>query len=137
METVTVSRTVDAAPERVRELVADVEPFMIAGGFTDVTVEDGVVHLENQLGFATMTLTVALRDDGAALSFVQQEGMFDEMDARYEVEPDGDRSRVVATTDFELGTTVVGDLLDGTIVRRQRIREIEGQFDYLEDELAE
>jgi hypothetical protein len=120
----------------VRELVADAEPFMLAGGFDEVTVDGDEMRLENQLGFATMSLTLELRDDGAALSFEQREGIFDEMETTYEVEPTDDGSRVVATTDFELGTSVVGDLLDGTIIRRQRVREIESQFDYLAEEVA-
>lgn len=135
MQTVTVSRRFDAPPDRVRPLVADAEPFMLAGGFDSVTVDGDVVELENRLGFATMELVVERRDDDAALSFDQREGMFDEMSTTYAVEPADGGARVVATTEFELGASVVGDLLDATVVRRQRVREIEAQLDYLADEL--
>lgn len=137
METVTVSRRIDAPPERVREAMADTEAFMLAGGFDDATVEEDTVELENTVGFATMTLVLDRVEGNADFNYEQGEGVFDEMTTSYDATPADDGTRVCAVTEFELGTSVIGDVLDSTVIRRQRISEIESQFDYLEDELAE
>ncbi|MFC7197038.1 hypothetical protein ACFQL4_24315 [Halosimplex aquaticum] len=50
MQSVTVSRRVDAPPERVRAAMGDLERFMLAAGFTEVTVDGDEMHLENQVG---------------------------------------------------------------------------------------
>lgn len=133
MQTVTLTREVAAEPSAVRDVLADVEGFTVAGGFDEVTVDDGIVEIENKMGLATMTLTLELVETDAALALRQRDGIFDEMETRYEVEPADEGSRVIATTDFELGRSVIGDILDATVVRRQRTRELEAQFDYLQE----
>jgi hypothetical protein len=40
---------------------------------------------------------------------------------------------VRATTEFELGVTVIGDALDSTVIERQRRKELTAQFDWLEE----
>jgi len=137
MERVTRSLELDAPAEEVRPLVADAEPFTAAGGFDEVVVDGDRMHLENRLGLATVELDLRLRDDGAALSYEQVEGMFEEMWTTYEVEADGDGSVVTATTEFALTDGMLGDVLDATIIRRQRAREIDGQFEYLRERLGE
>jgi carbon monoxide dehydrogenase subunit G len=137
MARVTRTLELDAPVEAVRPLVADAEPFTAAGGFDDVTVDGDRMHLENRLGLATVELDLRLRDDDVALSYEQVDGMFEEMWTTYEVEAEGDGSVVTATTEFALTDGVLGDVLDATIIRRQRGREIDGQFEYLREQLGE
>jgi hypothetical protein len=153
MEQVTVSRNVDAPPDAVREAMGDLEWFMRAAEFTDVTVEgdsearsdsDGraapgdVVTVENRVGFATLSLTVeVVEDEEAALCYEQREGIFEEMTTRYLVEPDGEGAEVTAFTEFSLGRGVVGSALDATLVSRQRRSELVAQLDALQSRLAD
>jgi carbon monoxide dehydrogenase subunit G len=132
MQTVSLSRDLDAPPEAVREAMWDLEPFMRAGGFDEVTVDGDEVRLVNHVGFAELTLTLAVSDppDGT-LAYEQVDGVFESMRTVYEVTPTDGGCRVTATTGFALDVALVGDLLDGTIISRQRKREFEGQFDYL------
>lgn len=133
MQTVTVTREVAADPAAVEAVLADVGPFTEAGGFNDVTVDGDVVELENRVGLATMRLTLERVEGDAELLLEQRDGIFDEMRASYDVEPIEGGSRVTASTDFELGASVVGDVLDATVIRRQRTKELEGQLDYLQE----
>jgi len=135
MARVTRTLELDAPPEEVRPLVADAEPFTAAGGFDGVTVDGDRMALRNRLGLATVELEVRLREDDAALSYEQVDGLFEAMWTTYEVEPSGDGSVVTATTEFSLTDGVVGDVLDATLIRRQRNREIDGQFEYLRERL--
>lgn len=136
MQTVTVTREVAADPSAVEQVLADVGPFTEAGGFDEVTVDGDVVELENRVGLATMTLTLERIEDDADLALRMRDGIFSEMEARYDVEPTDEGSLVTATTDFELGKSVVGDFLDATVIRRQRTKELEAQMDYLEEQVG-
>ena len=137
MQTVTVSRRVDAPPEQVRAAMDDLEAFMLAAGFTEVTVDGETLHLENQVGLATVTLDLRLVDGEADLAYEQADGFFETMDTEYRVEAVDGGSEVTATTDFELDVALVGQILDATVIKRQRRHELESQFDWLEDEVAE
>jgi hypothetical protein len=131
MTTVSVTRRLDAAPEAVRDAIADHEAFMAAGGFDEVAVEDGHIHLTNRVGIATIDLDLAVVDAAdAALAYEQREGIFEEMYTEYRVRPDDGGSEVRARTTFTLGG-ILGDALDATVIKRQRRREITAQFDYL------
>jgi len=135
MESVTVSRRVGASPERVREVMGDVEAFMLAAGFTEVEVDGPDVHLENQVGLATVTLDLRLVErEGAALAYEQAEGFFERMDTVYTVEAVDGGSEVTATTEFALDVALVGEILDSTVIKRQRTSELEQQFDWLASE---
>lgn len=137
MESVTVSRRLDAPPAAVREVVEDVEPFMAAGGFTDVTVEGARVDIENRLGLATLRLELEIvRNEDGVLLLEQRAGLFDHMMTRYSVSEDGEGSRLSATTEFELGGSLIGKAMDSWVVRRQRVSELESQFDYVEEQVA-
>jgi hypothetical protein len=137
MAQVTVTRRVDAQPESVRAAIEEVEWFMRAAEFTDVTVEDGTIVIENRVGLATLTLTVdVVEDAAAALAYEQREGLFTEMTTRYVVEAAGEASEVTATTEFELGRGVVGSALDATLVSRQRRSELTSQLDALVERFA-
>jgi carbon monoxide dehydrogenase subunit G len=138
MQTVTISRRVDAAPDRVRDLMDDLEGFMLAAGFTDVTVNGDEMHLENQVGLATVELGLRLveRDD-AALAYEQSEGFFETMTTVYTLESVDGGTEVTASTDFALDLALVGAVLDATVIKRQRRKELEMQFDWLEAQVAE
>lgn len=139
MNTVTVSRHLDASPEAVRERVSDVEPFVRAGGFDEVLVDGDRIELTNRVGIATIELTLERFDaDDAVLAYRQREGIFEEMTTRYTVESraDGEGCTVAGTTTFAVDVALVGDLMDATVVERQRRRELNAQFDWLEAELA-
>lgn len=136
MQTVSVSRTLDAGVEAVRAAIDDLGPFMQAGGFTEATVDGDEIHLRQELGLGQIELHLDIVDDAdAALAYEQREGIFREMRTRYEVEAVDEGTRVTATTEFELGG-VVGSVLDATVVKRKRRQELTAQFDYLEAELG-
>ncbi|QPV64953.1 SRPBCC family protein [Halosimplex litoreum] len=136
MQTVTVSRRLDASPERVRAAMDDLEAFMLAAGFTEVALDGETMHLENQVGLATVTLDLRLVDDESDLAYEQADGFFETMDTVYHVEPVDGATEVTATTDFELDVALVGQILDATVIKRQRRHELESQFDWLEAEVA-
>lgn len=138
MQTVTVSRMIGAPADAVRDGIVDVEPFMRAAGFDDVTVEGDEIRLENRVGIATIQLTLERVDDPeAVLAYEQREGIFESMRTVYRVADAGaEGTRVEAATDFSLDVALVGDLLDATIIRRQRRKELEAQFDHLEATLG-
>jgi len=138
MQSVTVSRRVDADPDRVRELMDDLEGFMLAAGFTDVTVAGDEMHLENQVGLATVELDLRVVERGdAALAYEQADGFFETMTTVYHLEPVDGATEVTASTDFALDLALVGAVLDATVIKRQRRKELEMQFDWLEEQVAE
>ncbi|WP_251343624.1 SRPBCC family protein [Haloplanus halophilus] len=134
METVSVSRTIAAPESTLRDAITDVEPFMRTAGFDEVVVEGDEIRLTNRVGIAELQLTLGLLDlDDAVLAYEQREGMFESMRTVYRLEDAGEAGvRVTATTDFALDVSLVGDLLDATVVARQRRRELDAQFDSLE-----
>jgi carbon monoxide dehydrogenase subunit G len=137
MNSVTVSRHVAAPPDAVRERMHDVAQFMRAGGFDEVAVDGQRLELVNGVGIATSELTLELfEEDGSALAYRQRDGIFEEMVTRYTVEPTDGGSEVTATTEFAIDVALVGDLMDATIIKRQRRKELTAQFDWLEAEFA-
>lgn len=138
MNSVSVSRTVAASPDAVRQKIRDVGPFMRAADFDDVVVDDGLVVLTNGVGIATIELTLELFDDAdSVLAYRQQEGIFDEMVTHYSVVPTDGGTEVTATTEFQIDVALVGALMDATIIKRQRKKELTAQFDWLQAELGE
>lgn len=133
METVTVTRHIDAPRSAVEALVADVEVFMAAGGFDEVElVDDRTLRIARHLGLGRIELHLDLLDDPEAdLAYRQREGIFEAMTTRYSLEAAGGGVEVSATTEFAVGG-LVGRVLDATVIKRQRRRELEAQFDYLE-----
>lgn len=132
MQTVSVSRTLGAAPERVREEMTDLEAFMLAAGFTDVTVDGDHLHIENRVGLATVELDLTVVErEGAALAYEQRDGFFERMDTVYTLEPTDSGTEITATTEFALDLALVGAILDATVIKRQRRHELTAQFDWL------
>lgn len=137
MNSITVSRVVDAPPEKVRELVVDAGPFMRAAGFDDATVEGTALSIQNSVGLATIELECEIVDKDCVLAYEQREGIFESMETRYELAEHEDGTEITATTEFAVDVALVGELLDATVIKRQRKKELTAQFDYLEAELAE
>lgn len=136
MQTVSVSRTLSADADAVREAMGDLERFMQAGGFSEAVVDGDTIALRQNLGLARIELDLEVVDDAdAELAYEQREGIFNEMRTRYELEAVEAGTRITATTEFELGG-VVGSVLDATIVKRKRRSELDSQFDWLEDAVA-
>lgn len=132
METVTVDRTIDAPEPVVRDHVTDLQPFMEAAGFDGVTVDGDEFEIVNSVGLLTIELTLRVLDSEAVLAYRQVDGIFEEMVTRYDTERRGESTLVTATTEFALDIDVVGAILDGTVIARQRRKELTSQFDYLE-----
>jgi hypothetical protein len=131
METVSVSRTFDASPQAVRDEMQAVEPFMVGAGFDEVRRDGERLQIENSVGLLTISLDLRLLDTDDTLAYEQVDGIFEEMETRYRLEPAADGVTVTATTEFALDVALVGSLLDSTIITRQRRRELTNQFDYL------
>ena len=132
MARVTVRRELDADAETVRERMHDLEPFMRAAGFDEVRREGSRVEIGNEVGPITIELTLELYDDpGSELAYRQVEGIFEEMTTTYTVTEAGERTVVEAETEFALDAAIVGSFLDATVIKRQRRRELNAQFDYL------
>lgn len=137
MESVTISRTFEATPDAIRDAMNDIGPFTKAAGFDDVTVDGTRTDVANQVGIATLELTLRLLENHSSdRAYEQQEGIFEEMTTEYEVSETEDRSEVTATTVFALDVALVGDVLDSTIIKRQRQKELTAQFDWLEQQVA-
>ncbi|GAA0722022.1 carbon monoxide dehydrogenase subunit G [Halorubrum trapanicum] len=137
MNSVTLSRTIDAPPETVRDAMDDLGPFVRSSGFDDVSVDGETVRVANDVGLAAIELTLEVVDDpDADLAYEQREGIFEAMRTAYVVTPTGAGSEVTATTEFALDVALVGDLLDATVIERQRRTELSAQFDWLEDRCA-
>ena len=136
MTRVTNSRQLDGSPSIVREVIVDdLAAFLAAGGYDSVEVDGDRIELANQIGFATLELTLQLDPDAdAILAFEAVSGIFDRMRTEYTVTETDSGSEITAWTDFTLGG-VIGSALDETLITRQRNREFDQQFDYLAAEL--
>lgn len=133
MQSVTVTRELDADAEQIRTAITDVGEFMRAAGFDEVTVDGDVVTIANSVGLATIELVLKLVEaPDAVLAYEQREGIFEEMVTWYYVSETADGVEVRATTEFELQARLIGPLLDATVINRQRRVELNAQFDYLE-----
>jgi hypothetical protein len=131
MASVTRSRFLQADPGAVeRAITDDVVAFVEAAGYDSVSVRDDRFEVERRLGLATLSLTLRPLDDDATLAFEQESGLFEDLSMRYAVEETAGGSELTAQTEFTLGG-VAGSVLDETLVRRQRRRELDDQFDYV------
>ncbi len=138
METISLSRSLSASPGAVRELVQDVEPFMRAAGFSTVEVEGNELTIGKGFALASIELELQLLDEpDTVLAYEQRDGIFEEMWTGYTIEPTDEGCEITATTDFALDIGGVGAILDGTVIKRQRSKELTAQFDYLAAETGE
>lgn len=117
--------------------MADLGPFMASAGFDEVAVDGDTLEVANRVGVATIELTLEVIDDDAHLAYRQRDGIFEEMETRYVVAAADGGSEVTATTEFALDVALVGDVLDATVIKRQRRKELSAQFDWLESTTGE
>jgi hypothetical protein len=115
----------------------DLKPFMEAAGFDEVRVEGDIITITNHVGLLTIELDLRVVDSDCVLAYEQVDGIFETMETRYTLSEGDGTVTVTATTDFALDVAMVGSILDGTIISRQRKKELTGQFDYLESIAAE
>lgn len=109
MQTASVSRSVDAPPAAVRDVLAETGPSVRAAGFDEVTVDGSTVEVRKRVGLAELSLTLeAVADPDAAVVHEQREGVFPAMRTTYAVEAADGGSTVTATTEFALDVPVVG-----------------------------
>jgi hypothetical protein len=144
MQSVSFSREIAAPEESVREAILDLEPFMRAADFEEVTVTDatfaggrvtgGRIGIANGVGFLRIELSLSVVDrPGAVLAYEQREGIFETMTTEYRLGEGSEGTAVDVRTAFALDASFVGPLLDATVIRRQRRREVESQFDHLRE----
>lgn len=133
MQSVTCTRHLEAPADAVESAILDIEPFMLASGFDEVDVDGETVRVANEMGIATIELVLELVEaPDAVLAYEQRDGIFEEMRTTYRVSETPDGCEVVATTAFALDVALVGSLLDATVIKRQRRKELDAQFDWLE-----
>jgi carbon monoxide dehydrogenase subunit G len=138
MQSVTLTRTIDAQPAAVVDAMHDLEPFMLAAGFDEVTVDGETIRVANAVGIAEIVLVLELIDDpDGVLAYEQREGIFEEMVTRYSLVETADGTEVTATTEFAMDVAIVGGVLDATVIKRQRRKELAAQLDWLEEECGE
>lgn len=136
METIELTHTIDAPRESVASAIDDLEPFMRAAGFDEVTLDGDELTIAKAVGLLRISLDLELFDDGdTVLAYRQVEGIFEDMETRYWLAGGDDGTTVRVETIFGLDAPG-GSLLDATVIKRQRTKEIEGQFDYLDERLA-
>jgi hypothetical protein len=59
------------------------------------------------------------------------------MQTTYTVTETATGSEVTAATEFALDVAVIGEILDATVIKRQRRKELSAQFDWLDDRLSD
>jgi hypothetical protein len=106
---------------------------MAAAGFDEVTLDGDEITIVNGIGFAAIELDLTLVDrPDAELASEQADGIFEAMWTTYESTGADDGTGVTATTEFSLDVAVVG-----AVIERQRRRELNAQFHWLERLVAE
>lgn len=138
MNSVTLTRAFETTPDEVREAMNDIGPFTEAAGFDEVTVNGQRLEVANKVGPTTIELTLRLLEDSESdLAYEQEDGIFEEMTTVYKVSETETGSEVTATTEFALDVALIGDVLDSTVIKRQRRKELSAQFDWLEGQVAD
>jgi len=136
MESITLSHVVDAQPSAVREAITDVEPFTRAAGFDEVELDGDRLEIAKAVGLLKISLSLRLLDvPDAVFAYEQIDGVFESMTTRYTIAEVDDGTEVVVQTEFALDVPG-GSILDATVIKRQRRKEIEAQFDYLDETLT-
>ncbi|SDW13387.1 Polyketide cyclase / dehydrase and lipid transport [Haloarcula vallismortis] len=137
MERVSLTRTVPADPETVIDLITDVVPFMRAAGFDEVTLDGDDLTIKNRVGLFEIQLDLEVVETDAVLRYEQREGIFESMMTEYTIEAVDDGADVTATTEYSaLDLPVLGEMLDTTVIARQRTKELNKQFDWLIEQVS-
>ncbi|KOX94421.1 hypothetical protein AMS69_00760 [Haloarcula rubripromontorii] len=136
MERVSLTRTIPADSETVTGLITDVAPFMRAAGFDEVTLDGDDLGITNRVGLFEIELDLEIVETDAVLRYEQREGIFESMMTEYRIEAVDDGTEVTATTEYSaLDLPVLGEMLDSTVVSRQRTKELNRQFDWLVEQV--
>jgi len=144
MQSVSFSREIAAPEETVREAILDLEAFMLGAEFDEVSVIDATVEggratggrldIANGVGLLRIELELAVVDrPGAVLAYEQRDGIFETMTTEYRLAEGPGGTTVSVRTEFALEASFVGPIFDATVIKRQRRREIESQFEHLQD----
>jgi carbon monoxide dehydrogenase subunit G len=137
MERVSLTRTVPADPETVTDLITDVEPFMLSAGFDEVTLDGNDLGIKNRVGLFEIELDLEIVETDAVLRYDQRQGIFESMTTEYTVEAVDNGTDVTATTEYNaLDLPVLGEMIDSTVISRQRTKELNNQFDWLVDQVT-
>lgn len=125
MDTATVEREFEVAPEILEGVVTDVTTFYDAAGF-EVERDGDRLELVKRLAIARFELDVELvEDDGAALAYEQVDGPFADMRTRYLVDATEGGSRLTIETNFEAPSSGFGTFINGALIKRQRGTELD------------
>ncbi|KAA9398789.1 SRPBCC family protein [Haloarcula sp. CBA1130] len=137
MERVSLTRTVPADPETVTALITDVAPFMRAAGFDGVTLDGDDLGITNRVGLFEIELDLEIVETDAVLRYEQRQGIFESMMTEYTVEAVDGGTEVTATTEYNaLDLPVLGEMIDSTVISRQRTKELNRQFDWLVEQVS-
>jgi carbon monoxide dehydrogenase subunit G len=135
MESIELSRVIDAPKPAVTDAILDVEPFTRAAGFDEVTQSGDRLDIAKAVGLLKISLSLRILDDPDSIfAYEQIDGVFETMTTWYTLEETDAGTAVTVRTEFALDVPG-GSILDATVIKRQRRKEIEGQFDYLEENL--
>lgn len=137
MESIEVDRVIDAPAADIRTAMADLEPFMRAAGFDEVTVDGDHLGLAKAVGLLRISLDLEVFDDEESeLAYRQVDGVFEDMVTYYYLDERDGATEVRARTEFALDLPG-GSILDATVIKRQRRKELTAQFDHLERTLSD
>ena len=137
MERVSLTRTVPADPETVTDLITDVAPFMRAAGFDEVTLDGDDLDITNRVGLFEIELALEIVETDAVLRYEQRQGIFESMTTEYTLEAVDSGTEVTATTEYNaLDLPVLGEMIDSTVISRQRKTELNKQFDWLVEQVT-
>lgn len=136
MQSIELNRVIDGSRQDVADAITDVEPFTRAAGFDEVSLDGDRLDIAKAVGLLKISLSLRLLDEpDTVLSYEQIEGVFETMTTQYTLEETESGTEVSARTEFALDAPG-GSILDATVIKRQRRKELEGQFDYLEETVA-
>lgn len=137
MAQVEVTRTYAHAPKEIESVMADRTAFMRGAGFDRVARDGDSLTVENRVGLFDIELVLEIVDGDAEFVYEQRDGVFESMRTEYHVDGHDGETTVSATTEYEaLDLAVFGQVLDETVVERQRTKELNAQFDWLAEQLA-
>jgi len=137
MERVSLTRTVPADPETVTDLITDVAPFMRAAGFDEVTLDGDDLDITNRVGLFEIELALEIVETDVVLRYEQRQGIFESMTTEYTLEAVDGGTEATATTEYNaLDLPVLGEMIDSTVISRQRKTELNKQFDWLVEQVT-
>jgi carbon monoxide dehydrogenase subunit G len=135
MESIELSRVIDAPKSAVADAISDIEPFTRAAGFDEVSLSGDRLDIAKAVGLLKISLSLRILDEpDTVLAYEQIDGVFETMTTWYTLEETDAGTAVNVRTEFALAVPG-GSILDATVIKRQRRNEIESQFDYLEKNL--